>query len=113
MLWAPTMASSPWGDVSVFVDVGCATPSHRRALWIGSTSGALPMPAKPKARASSFESVELIGFPSTPPAKEMVCGALPTALVVSCTLILGERMRYSVCGVRGRGVVPIVAPDLW
>ena len=81
MLWAPTMASSPWGDVSVFVDVGCATPSHRRALWIGSTSGALPMPAKPKARASSFESVELIGFPSTPPAKEMVCGALPCCVL--------------------------------
>ena len=63
------MASpSPWGDVSVFVDVGCPTPSHRRALWIASTNGALPMPAKPKARASSMESVDIAM--ATPPPKD-------------------------------------------
>ena len=54
-----------WGDVSVWVNVACPSAAHRRALWIASTEGALPMPHKP--RAGSYESVALEAHPPTPP----------------------------------------------
>ena len=69
--------SAWWGDVSVWVDVGCPTPAHRRALWIASANGALPMPTKPKPRASSMESVDIAAPAGTPsPKPDAAAGAV-------------------------------------
>lgn len=72
-----------WGDVSVWVNVACPSAAHRRALWIASTEGALPMPHKP--RAGSYESVALEAHPPTPPTGTYVDGALarvPTPTII-------------------------------
>jgi hypothetical protein len=97
-----------WGDLTVWTTVPCPTVAHRRALWIASAEGALPLPPRPRARTSSFESVEAGGMQGTGPAlPPALAGVAPVGLLrprsrtCECTL-----RKCGFCGLRvGMGVL--------